>query len=415
MKSSSMFTSRISTIPDYQQQSGQKKFDINPYLQHLNVQKTTNMFANNPFQRTFASVVSCKPPLMQKQESASKKGLRHSDGILNTFFKKIVSQKRTMLPPKVPYFESSSHVQKEFEDFKTLPSYLQNHNNNNNNNCYQRTASKSNSHTMHNAKNRHEKGRHSIEHDIRVDCDIFNKKMNRTNNQSVQRNSNSKRSTENLPKMESKNPPFEIFSLEEFPAIPVATTKASHDQICPRTPASTSSACSSHNRMHVTTECDESDYVKYQDDIAKITPSFIPRRLNLCEKVTNIVKSPTKLLSIPMISPKRSCLKPQRRRTVSECSDDFIVFDRSCCEENNTLDSEIEDFDESDDSDDDGVPESDNEDLEDEDDADGNILENSSEEIHFESHQPDSGMEERKVRILFIFIVTHMTIFSFSF
>lgn len=403
-----MFTSKISSIPDYQQQSGHKNFDIHykTFLHPTSVQHTqTSMFANNPFQRTFASVVSCKTPLLQKpNDNASRRGFfkPNNDGILNCILKKFTMQKRTttMLPPKVPYFEPS-HVQKEFEDFTTLPTYLQ-HNN-------QRTASsKSNSHSMNNAnKNRHEKHRHSIEHDIRVDCDIFNvKKVN--NNQTNRKQTNAmKLETENLPNSgNSSCPPFEIQSLKEFPAISSksTTTTTSHDQ--------TNNASITTETKTSTDDGDESDYVKFHDDIAKTTPTFIPRRYNLCEKVTSIVKSPKKLLSIPMISPKRSCLKPtMRRRTVSECSDDFdIVFDHSCCDGSNTnnidniesddeMEVEDEDDDESDmsDEDDDSVI-GDNNESDEEDCLDGNNNQHLTNIMNDDSHQPDSGVEERKVR-----------------
>lgn len=413
-----MFTSKISSIPDYQQQSGHKNFDIHykTFLQPISVQHTqSSMFANNPFQRTFASVVSCKTPLLQKpNDNASKRDFvkPNNDGILNCILKKFTMQKKpTMLPPKVPYFEPS-HVQKEFEDFTTLPTYLQ-HNN-------QRTASaKTNSQSMQNAnnKNRHEKHRHSIEHDIRVDCDIFNIKKVNNNNQTQLRNTNKtntmKLETENLPKSGNfLNPPFEIQSLKEFPAISspsssTTNTATSHDQTVVTAQRKTS-----------TDESDESDYVKFHDDIAKTTPTFIPRRYNLCEKVTSIVKSPKKLLSIPMMSPKRSCLKPtmRRTRTISECSDDYIVFDRSCCGENNTdidnieSDNEMdieEDDDESDmsDGDDDGVcDESDESDDDFEEDClDGNNNQHLSDIMNYDSHQPDSGVEERKVRNFFAY------------
>ncbi|KAL7023730.1 hypothetical protein ACKWTF_012755 [Chironomus riparius] len=415
MNIASMFTSKISSIPDYQQQSGHKNFDIHykTFLHPISVQHTqSSMFSTNPFQRTFASVVSCKTPILQKpNDNASKKGFLNpnNDGILSCILKKFTTQKRTtMLPPKVPYFEPS-HVQKEFEDFTTLPTYLQ-HNN-------QRTASaKSNSQSMHNVsnKNRHERHRHSIEHDIRVDCDIFNIKKVNNNNKTTLRNTKQinaiKLETENLPNSgNSLNPPFEIQSLKEFPAISPSstTTTSSHDQTVNASIIATTKTS--------TDESDESDYVKFHDDIAKTTPTFIPRRYNLCEKVTSIVKSPKKLLSIPMMSPKRSCLKPtmRRTRTVSECSDDFIVFDRSCCGESNTnidnidSDNEMEDEDEdesdiSEDEEDDGVVddniESDesDEDL-DEDCLDGNNNQHLSDIMNYDSHQPDSGVEERKV------------------
>lgn len=429
MNTSHIFKPKISMSPnDYhqqQQQIGQqnKSFDIsfNPYLHPLHMQSShANMFANNPFQRTFASVVSCKPPMHPNHHhhNGSKTGLisTNSDGILNNFLKKIVIPKRTvLLPPKMPTcFESSSHVhQKEFEDFKTIPSYLQN----------QKSPIKSNTHTLSagavtTAKNRHAKQRHNIEHDIRVDCDIFNiRKVNNNINQqpavahtkpTVTVTDTHQNNTNNLPSNNS-NPPFEIYSLEEFPAIPATIT--SHDQ-----PPATS-------QQQQRQEIDDSDYVKYQDDIAKTTPTFVPRRMNLCEKVTSMVKnSPKKFLSIPMMSPRRSCLKPTvRRRTVSECSDDFIVFDRTDAE-NGEDDSEVSEMecdesDISDEEDNDSLMQHDVDSDDDEedieiDDCDGNDENNTSDtNSRFESHQPDSGMEERKVSFLVSFTSNLCTCF----
>ncbi len=135
-------------------------------------------------------------------------------------------------------------------------------------------------------------------------------------------------------------PPFEILSHKDFPSI---------------------------------TESEEAEksrnLVKSDKAVLKM-PSFIPswpKKDTLCKTVSTIIKSPQKLIparhrsftkSSPstLAVPHRSCLKPTcRSRNVSECSDDFIVFE---------YDDESDDDDDDDDSSDEDEDESSDDDSE---------------------------------------------------
>lgn len=254
-------------------------------------------------------------------------------------------------------------------------------------------------HDASNTKNVHEKERNSIERDIKNDfCDISGNKSkfvdkNQLRNQSETAKSNNN-NNKNCDKSE-ENPPFEIFSLDEFPAIV--------------SPASAPLA--SLNNSNGDHELDEHDFVSYKDDAAATTPSYTPmwppKRISLCEKVSKIVKSPQKLLALPTLAtPRRSCLKPtQRNRSMSECSDgdDFIVFAYSCGENKNQKDDESDS--EEDDSDGDSEEDSDESEMSDDDDT---IVEGDEvDEVDDakwqdeDMQQPDSGIEtgfaEKKV------------------
>jgi hypothetical protein len=266
---------------------------------------------------------------------------------------------------------------------------------NNNNGNKSRMHHNARFHDANNPKNVHEKERQSIERNIRCDfCDISSVAKNnarakvvndQTTTTTTSRYETAKSSNNTCDRIannsNTENPPFEIYSLEEFPAI-VSCTQAS--------PAE--KKISAPNEQ---TDIDEGDFVMLRNDAHVTTPSFVPRRFTFCEKVTKLVKSPQKLL---LATPRRSCLKPTRRdRSLSECSDDFIVFEYPKCDnDNNVIDNESEDDsdeDESEDDDDssdmseDTVMDDESMDLDDTEIEENTILEQS----------PDSGNEEKKV------------------
>lgn len=166
-----------------------------------------------------------------------------------------------------------------------------------------------------NPKHMHEKERNSIERDIKNDyCDIKYKGESIEDQQRCNNNNLETAKTSSECDNSEANPPFEIFSLEEFPAIVATTCNVSQ----------------AARRQEVD---NDHDFVTYKDDAAATTPTYTPswpKRISLCEKVSKIVKSPQKLLPMTLATPRRSCLKPtQRNRSMSECSDDFIVFEYS--------------------------------------------------------------------------------------
>lgn len=210
---------------------------------------------------------------------------------------------------------------------------------NRNNNRQQQQPHRHNSRFHHsdasNPKHMHEKERNSIDRDIKNDyCDIkYETKsvadQERCNNNKIETANTSKNNCDNS----EENPPFEIFSLEEFPAIP--------------------STCNGSIAAKKPEVDHEHDFVTYKDDAAATTPTYTPswpKRMSLCEKMSKIVKSPQKLLPT-LVTPKRSCLKPtMRNRSMSECSDDYIVFIK---EENDEIDCDEDDNEDDDCSDDD--------------------------------------------------------------
>lgn len=228
-----------------------------------------------------------------------------------------------------------------------------------------------------NPKHMHEKERNSIERDIKNDyCDIKSETKSledqqRCNNNNTETAKTSRNDCDNS----EENPPFEIFSLEEFPAIPPSCSGSSTNK-----------------------SKDDHDFVTYKDDAAATTPTYTPswpKRISLCEKVSKIVKSPQKLLPLTLATPPRSCLKPtQRNRSMSECSDDFIVFEYSY--NDGEIDDEETDSDEDDCSDDDNESEmSDDtimgEESEDMDEVD-EAMRKEDERMQCD-HQPDSGID----------------------
>lgn len=163
-------------------------------------------------------------------------------------------------------------------------------------------------HEVNLPKNVHEKDRSSIERDILDDCcDFVHVDKEVASVTSNNPNETAKGSCWMKPK---EDPPFMIYSLEEFPAI-VSTSG--------RVPViETKSPTPSPPKM---SRCDEG-FVMLPSTAAETTPSFTQKRLSLCEK---IIRSPTKLFPKPIPVALKPCLKAPRR-SISECSDDFVVF-----------------------------------------------------------------------------------------
>lgn len=239
---------------------------------------------------------------------------------------------------------------------------------------------------VNNAKHMHEKERNSIERDIKNDyCDINYKsksvedqlKCNNNNNNNTE---TARTSTSNDCDNCEVNPPFEIFSLEEFPAIP--------------------STCNGSLALKQKEVDQDHDFVTYKDDAAVTTPTYTPtwpKRISLCEKVSKIVKSPQKLLPLALATPRRSCLKPtQRNRSMSECSDDFIVFEYSCddgdrdecCESDSSDEDDCSDDDNESDISDDTIIGEGSEDIDEVDDG-----QRKEDERMQRDYQPDSGID----------------------
>lgn len=490
----------------------------------------TNVLMNvthHPFQRTFASVVSCGNSTLSGQPQ------KITPLDINSFWTSVIYQQSP---------QTTTLGQKEFQDYQKMPSFApsptsnsssssapttttsqptqqppqpqqqqqfhntsrfswRNHHNNNNNNSNNsnnntesqnantnqfnnndnnknckfrmfgnkfhgfrlRNPNKQNHHQQHqhhqqqqhshpqfhhsdvnNVKHRHEKERINIERDIRNDyCDIsksantmrgkprFYQKFNQFRPRYETRKSNNNTSNNNNNTAES--PPFEIYSMEEFPAI-VKPISSNQQPIACKSNITTSNVESMNNHKNFESDTDDNDFVKFQNDAAQTTPSSsyvqpFTRRFNLCEKMTQIAKSPQKLFALPLSMPKRSCLKatPSKRdRSVSECSDDFIVFDyttyftkdnsgagSSCNNINNCEDEDEVDCDGNDDDDDDidedveeeeeedGLSEEDEVIEDEEDDECDNDKEDDNRWRKFDANndnqQPDSGIEERKV------------------
>ncbi|KAG5673692.1 hypothetical protein PVAND_003715 [Polypedilum vanderplanki] len=351
----------------------------------------TNIFANHPFQRTFASVVSCNNPTLNFRQSTSK--------LVNSFLEAVIKQEPQPQPQ-----------QREFHDYQKMPNWRnmgcqQKYSRNSRGGCRYRPPNKKFHYSHHYQpdhhhqqqfpqKNRHEKERFNIERDIRNDrCDNFNRfwSRGRGNNNNYQNKSNTCIKSTTETKQSMKSPPFEIYSLEEFPAI-VTTTMLP-------------TATNKNSQQSQSQDIDENDFVKFQSDIARTTPTYVqkPIRFNLCDAVTNFVTSPKKLLSLPLSAPKRSCLKatPLKSRTMSECSDDFIVFDYtngspSCLSQENVdceSDDDDDDVEEEEEEDDGDENESEEEEV---DECDKNYFDNDNFRTD-DVQQPDSGIEEKKV------------------
>lgn len=188
----------------------------------------------------------------------------------------------------------------------------------------------------------------------------------------------------------SDDPPFMIYSLEEFPAI------------CSVARATTSAEKNPQLEKDVAKKPDEG-FVCVPSEASFLTPSFTPKRTSLCEKLIN---SPKKLFpTCTPVTPK-SCLKTRPQRRVSECSDDFIVFADECDLTFSDTESET-DSDDDDDDDDEmiGVIQEDEEDealTSDEEEDDEAMTEDGIDGVGSPEVQVDSGVEERRVSVALV-------------
>lgn len=443
--------------PNYHQpQGGMPLYCINAYAYPLMNHMSANMIVNQtPFQRTFASVVSCEKPNFNPTQSVSNE-INQNSGIFNSFIKRLTKQPPPpqQQPPQQQQQQQLHTMQnyphKEFEDFTKIPTVIKssqqssnfssppphfvdnsqffqppppphkqyqpnNHNRPRNNffhtimgNFYPQQQQQHQNHQQqhqnrwgfrgfrcnrnrpqhrrfhyNDAKNVHEKERTNIERDIKNDyCDIAKRSVNENQLRNRKETANNNNQQLKCDKDE-KNPPFEIFSLEEFPAI---TSTINNSDIM------------------------EQDFVSYRDDAAATTPTYTPawpKRISLCEKVSKIVKSPQKLLALPTLAtPRRSCLKPTPRhnRSMSECSDDFIVFER-VDDKQEESDEDISEEEDDDDDDDDSEMSDEDTIMEGDDEVD-EAMDREDESMQCDQ-QPDSGIEEKKVRNFNNFVVIH--------
>jgi len=194
--------------------------------------------------------------------------------------------------------------------------------------------------------------------------------------------------------------PFEIFSLKDFPAIAAAANSAAKCVLRRKSP--TASPPAKRQEMeHSDSEDDE--LVVFKNEAIATTPSFTPKRITICEKVSNFVKSSPKKLFITTV-PLRSCLKatPIHQR---QCEDDdsFIVFASDSEDEDDDEDDDVSDGDineETETEDDDSDIDMEEEDDEDEDEVDvGEVTKVAEEEMPQSGQQKlDSGHFERSVR-----------------
>lgn len=242
-------------------------------------------------------------------------------------------------------------------------------------------------HDVNLPKNAHEKERSSIERDIHDDF------VHIVEDKEVISDEASGNASPNNPNETAKgscctepadDPPFMIYSLEEFPAI--VTTSGSVPRIEFKSP--TASPPAKRPEM----EKPDEGFVVVPTSASSSTPSFTPKRISLCEK---IIKSPTKLFPKPIPVALKPCLKAPRRR-LSECSDDFIVFasDTSECGAEDISYSDTEDETDSETDDDDIVFEGDD-DMEDITEEDGEESDDDEDEVP--EQQLDSGVEEKRV------------------
>lgn len=251
-------------------------------------------------------------------------------------------------------------------------------------NGYNNNGNKFHDHDVNLPKNLHEKERSSIERDIQDDsCDfvhvvqdkdvVSDKKVSTNNPNETAKGSCGPVGAED-------DPPFMIYSLEEFPAI-----------VCTSNSVEVKSPTASPPAKRLETEKSNEGFVLLPASTSTSTPSFTPKRLSLCEQ---IIRSPQKLF--PKL-PLKPCLKPSRR-TVSECSDDFVVF-ADVSNEYPTQDITFCDTDdsESDDEDDDDSIIFEGEEMTDVQEEYDNESSDEDDEVDSPEHQPDSGVEEKKV------------------
>lgn len=244
-------------------------------------------------------------------------------------------------------------------------------------------------HDVNFPKNAHEKERSSIERDIHDDSGDFvhiieDKDVMRSaaSVDKVSSNNPNETASGSCGMKPADEPPFMIYSLEEFPAIVTASGCVPVIEI--RSPTASPPA---------KLEKPEEGFVVVPSSASSSTPSFTPKRISLCEK---IIRSPTKLFPKPIPIALKPCLKAPRRN-VSECSDDFIVFANDSCEHEPQEISFSESEDESDSEDDDDIvfEAEEMKDITEEDGAD------SADDDEILEQQLDSGVEEKRVGCTF--------------
>lgn len=242
-----------------------------------------------------------------------------------------------------------------------------------------------------NTKNVHEKERSSIERNIHDDACDFVDVMEDKEMMEQMLNSGNKTMDTKLSSCQqpaADNPPFLICSMKDFPAI-VPIKEPSLKDKKETSPAKNLKEGKSEGFVVVPTEASIS------------TPSFTPKRLSLCEK---FIKSPTKLFPTSpfMLKP---CLKPSRR-SISECSDDFIVFadDNDGVQQNEKILSDNAEYETDSEDDDDDVDvevedeeSSEEEESEDESSEDEESSCEDGEDVIDNADRVDSGFEEKKV------------------
>lgn len=457
-----------------------------------------NLFMNQPFTRSFASVVSCDNHLGKRQHvnnsniitSKQSTTNHHQTNSTNSggFFGQILKHFTAASSASEQHCQTTTlPLHKEFEDYKQMPSMAKEEQHCGNNNNFHHTSNfdikmpiispspqksspsvanqmnhlqsglclmsslfrtkpttsqsktsrwfggrskkrqvKNNCSKLHNhavtlQKNAQEKERSSIERDIMEEyCDIDTPLdvMNQYDRDSTMKTTepaaHDKISSDTI--LDKDQPSsFEIFSLEEFPAIVKDCASLS-------LPSSFVLNIKKSPTASPTTKRQEMDHYESEEGFvilaqADSTPSFVPKRITLCEKMSHILKSPQK-----MMTPRKSCLKPQRTRNISECSDDFIVFDSSACEADETMSDICDQDDDSSDDENDVEIESKTECETDDDEMDltmcQNVTMSESEDEERPELQLDSGVEERKVKFLCdsiyfysVFIYLHMSPF----
>lgn len=179
-------------------------------------------------------------------------------------------------------------------------------------------------------KGYHEKVRASLEHNIQEDVCNLDTKTFRYNGKEA-KNSN-KTAVGVSEQIDDHDPPFLIYSLEEFPAIknsmkkPLKSRKRKDRLRCEK---------------RLSRRKSDDTFVIIASDAPMSTPPFEPPKIGLCEKIMN---SPKKL--IPSSSHFTIPLKPILKlttpcRTISECSDDWIEF---AYETTESLNNEHDDY-----------------------------------------------------------------------
>lgn len=252
-------------------------------------------------------------------------------------------------------------------------------------------------------KNFHKKDRSNIERVIHEDVKDLRSKTYKSAVNTLYKNSSQK--TANDPskckKENPEEPPFLLYSLDEFPAIVNATNN--HIKL---------SRKKKKSRRHKT-ETDKKCKVKLEDEFVIIsseasvsTPPFEPPKISLCEK---IIRSPKKLLMTTSRFPLKPILKLSRsqRRSVSECSDDWIQFDHDsfpnnkqdmgCDDDETDNDDDVEDEDEESEMETDEETEEDDESDEDDSEISFDEPDNGEDKIDAKIQPLDSGFEDKKV------------------